>query len=685
VLTLSSSFYTLYVPIYPPGYHYRPEFLTSVDIVNVPQAINQFNNNAANNINLPLTLMTLGLSFASQNVRSMNISTKNSITTQKVVSVCSLRKDFIFLSDMRLNTVRQYSAIKDLEKQFNFNGYTLLYNSPNSQRGVGILIKKNVWESITILEKFESEDGNILILQIRIKETVFVIGSIYGPNRDNEPEFYTILLNKLKTYRCPLILGGDWNATYDNSDVENNLDVVNMRNIPSLIRTTRIRNMCTELNLVEPYRTMYPNRQEYTFIPSGIQDQNRSRLDFFLISKNIYGTGTVAKIPHSLQTTLFDHKPIFLDINKAKLHRRDIIKDAILTHEDLPSFVRAAVFECYLQHYIPSNNFHNDPTRPNQFIVDEHLANIGRVMVLLNDIKNLEITTAVEGFNLRRDLEVSGKRAEINLIFDDMPNLSYFENLRIETTPEFFFQALTNCIKNNVLSHQSTIFKLKRENKTRLEKRISNLKKNFNENTGEILGLERNLSNIYEQELRDELQHYSKFEILNNEKITRHFMDLVKASKNEASINEIKRDDGSEFISENERNDYIQKYFADIYKQPANRSKNSSIEDILNFLGPLQENEIITGAKLTNEERDSLEGQITMEEITQSINESNMASAPGADGISNKFIQKFWEFFKVPFLKLTQYCFENNILPTFFKSANIKLIPKKGDPSKIKN
>jgi len=266
-----------------------------------------------------------------------------------------------------------------------------------------------------------------------------------------------------------------------------------------------------------------------------------------------------------------------------------------------------------------------------------------------------------------------------------MPNIAYFENLHIGTSPEFFFQALTNCIKNNVLSHQSTIFKLKRENKTRLEKRISELKKNFNENTGEILVLERNLSNIYEQELRDELQHYSKFEILNNEKITRHFMDLVKASKNEASINEIKKDDGSEFISENERSEYIKEYFEEIYKQPNNRSKNSSLDDILNFLGPLQNDEIISGAKLTNEERDSLEGRISLEEITQSINESNMASAPGADGISNKFIQKFWDFFKVPFLKLTQYCFDNNTLPSFYKAANIKLIPKKGDLSKIKN
>jgi len=101
-------------------------------------------------------------------------------------------------------------------------------------------------------------------------------------------------------------------------------------------------------------------------------------------------------------------------VNKAKTARKDIIKDAILNNEDLPAFVKAAVFECYLHHYTPAENFQNDLTRPNQDVVDGHLANIGRIMVLLSDIKNLETVTAVEGFNVRRDLEVSGKCAEIN-------------------------------------------------------------------------------------------------------------------------------------------------------------------------------------------------------------------------------------------------------------------------------
>ena len=62
-----------------------------------------------------------------------------------------------------------------------------------------------------------------------------------------------------------------------------------------------------------------------------------------------------------------------------------------------------------------------------------------------------------------------------------------------------------------------------------------------------------------------------------------------------------------------------------------------------------------------------------------------MVSAPGADGISNSFIKRFWIYFKTPMLKLCETSFENGTIPLFLRTANIRLIPKKGDISKIKN
>ena len=89
---------------------------------------------------------------------------------------------------------------------------------------------------------------------------------------------------------------------------------------------------------------------------------------------------------------------------------------------------------------------------------------------------------------------------------------------------------------------------------------------------------------------------------------------------------------------------------------------------------------------LTEEEKLDLDQPLTLEELTQSINNANLTSAPGSNGISNKFIKRYWDFFKNALLKYANYAFENGTLTDSFRTADIKLIPKKGgDLTKIKN
>jgi len=319
-------------------------------IVNVPDN----NVNLLLNVNFNNNQKLMGTSFAIQNVRSLNISTKNEITLQKIIAVCNLDTDFIFLSDLRLNSEKQISAVNDLDKRLFLKGYKLIHNSTNSLRGVGILIKKKFSdEGFKIVNIERSADCNIICAHVEISGQSLVLCSIYGPNKDTEINFYEELKNILRPYNCPFIIGGDWNATFDNSGVNFNLDTLNMQNIPSHRRTTKILELCQEFNLVEPFRTGNPNTREYTFIPSGVQDTNRSRIDFFLINTALYNPDTLSKIPHSLTSTMFDHKPVFLKLKRKKIVKRDIIKDTILNNPDLDAHVQCAVFECYTQHYLP--------------------------------------------------------------------------------------------------------------------------------------------------------------------------------------------------------------------------------------------------------------------------------------------------------------------------------------------
>jgi len=478
-------------------------------------------------------------------------------------------------------------------------------------------------------------------------------------------------------------MGGDWNATLDNSSIASNIDVINMRNVPSVRRSTEINSICDEFNLADPFRIACPFKKEYTYVPSNLNDINRSRIDFFLISHSLFNANTRCNIPHGLASTMFDHKQVTLLISGKRVYNKDILKDSILKNQDLVHHVKRAVIECYLQHWVPGRNA--DGTVTNDGVIRNHLLEIGRIAALLEEVKIIEIRIAKTGLTAHDELLIEGKRAEIRLKFDELPDLLFFENLNLGCSEDIFFQTLVSCIKVNTLSHQSNIFKLRGIRNKILISNIVLLKRNFEQNIEQILNKERELSVLMEADLKEELAHFKKFENLNNEKITPFFMNLVKTKNKGDSIDNLRKDDGTEFLDKHELKGYVGNFFKGIYKQENNRAKNASLDDILQFLGPVADHEIVTNSKLTEEEKNSLEGDITIEELTVSINNANLSSAPGADGIGNRFIKHFWEFFKNPMLKLCRKCHEEQRLPLFLKTANIKLIPKKGDSSKIKN
>ena len=84
------------------------------------------------------------ITFKSQNVRSFNISNTSKSTELKMLSLIKEKDDIIFVSDTRLNTDIQKSALNNLEKKLLFGGYDCFFYSETSNRGTGILIKNKL-------------------------------------------------------------------------------------------------------------------------------------------------------------------------------------------------------------------------------------------------------------------------------------------------------------------------------------------------------------------------------------------------------------------------------------------------------------------------------------------------------------------------------------------------------------
>ena len=65
-------------------------------------------------------------------------------------------------------------------------------------------------------------------------------------------------------------------------------------------------------------------------------------------------------------------------------------------------------------------------------------------------------------------------------------------------------------------------------NKTKLKTEITALGHDFVGNSEKIFNLEKNLGKILDNELRDKLQDYKVFEVLNAEKASTHFLEICK-------------------------------------------------------------------------------------------------------------------------------------------------------------
>ncbi len=176
--------------------------------------------------------------------------------------------------------------------------------------------------------------------------------------------------------------------------------------------------------------------------------------------------------------------------------------------------------------------------------------------------------------------------------------------------------------------------------------------------------------------MRSKLENSKNFEIFNNEKITPNFLNLAKGMKSEASLLDLKREDGSDFPTEEERKAYVRDFYRKLYQKPI--CDNNFNEDCIeNFLGEdIINSRLVQDSKIPPDISENFEEPLSIEELDISAAQGNR-SASGKDGISNCFIKKYWDYLRIPLHRYTTCCHVKGKLTPNFSSATIKLIPKK--------
>jgi exonuclease III len=181
---------------------------------------------------------------------------------------------------------------------------------------VAILISKDL--EPVILDEYKDQMENILLIKVRLNGNDLILGSLYGPNATDRTFYRGITEFLTKHQNVPVLLGGDWNVTWDTSPPDSNLDIYQMARPPNIANSRMLHALADDFELTDPYRVLHPTRKAYSYQPFGTQRKNQSRIDFFLVSSSLLNNVVQCEIFPSQLTKQFDHKPISIVLGKTE-------------------------------------------------------------------------------------------------------------------------------------------------------------------------------------------------------------------------------------------------------------------------------------------------------------------------------------------------------------------------------
>jgi hypothetical protein len=362
-----------------------------------------------------------------------------------------------------------------------------------------------------------------------------------------------------------------------------------------------------------------------------------------------------------------------LSFQASKKSKKNFIDPAIFNHPRFGAVVAVAATESYLQHADPDG----------EVDIQAGLLEVGNIISKIRDANELEFEIHFVGHTQLRELSLDGLNNEIKMLVEDLPGPQMLNTINLVCTNDIFLEVLMGNIRNALVSFQTWMRKVDNCKVSFLNRRLNLLKGDYISNQQEISELESALTEHRENMLNKKIKHMKIFEHLHNEKPSPLFLSLVK-NRSFDSLQNICDDNGSPFLQEEDRNKHIVGYYEKVYKSKSSRTDyNNCIE---NFLGPdIVGSNLVRDSLITDAERLLLNADLTVEELDKSINNANMKSAPGQDGFSNVLIRKCWNYLRLPLLNYANYCFVSGTLTENFRSALIKLIPKKGDSTLLKN
>jgi hypothetical protein len=335
-----------------------------------------------------------------------------------------------------------------------------------------------------------------------------------------------------------------------------------------------------------------------------------------------------------------------------KTRSKMFINRTIINNPRTADVVAAAAADTYLNHAVPGQAppvdgpqhvFHIDDGDP----IQQQKVIVGNLLNYIKRFNDIQMDITINGQDRLKILELEATKASIRDFRERLWNPSTYDKLTLNYRGDTFLEVLLSNIKGSVISFQTWTKRLDTVKKNILINEIQNLKKDFFNNSESILQREKDLCDIIEAETVAKVRNMKIFDCLNSEKPTPMFLSLARVSNSDKRLSDIKDARGNDFNCNKTRDEYITKYFETLYKKDLDEPPNFN-GCIERFLGDdIINNPIVQNSKLSEAEHELLDAPLTVDELDKSINNANMKSAPGIDGMSNIFLREFWLFIRL--------------------------------------
>ena len=511
-------------------------------------------------------------------------------------------------------------------------GGTCIFNSFSSQaRGVAIFLKKD--STAKIVDKFTDQEGNVLAILIIFQEKRILLEGIYGPNSDSPLFYEQIAFKKILEWQPDYtICGGDFNLVLDPK-----IDTKNYLHINNPLARQELLKQIGMFNLVDIWRELNPDSKTYTW--QKYNENKQSRLDFFLVSSTLLPFVKKADIKPGFCS---DHSSISLEIDFSQFKRGKgfwKFNSSLLKDPEYVSKVKDTIKRVVAQYSIVNNdeNFYTNASEEalQDFYAHSSPETLQTTNLKINpqsflDILLLEIRGMTIKFSARKKREREGK--ELRLIHE----IEVLESIiAIEANEEEF--------------------------------RLANEKLNSKKRDLEVV-------NEYQAQGAF-IRAKSRYKV-EGERPTKLFCSLEKHNAIQKFIPKLRvvRDNNEMVLTEQKLvENEIFEYYEDLFS-----SKNTELKEINEFLSE----EIMQSCpKLSENQKNQMEGLLTLEELTKHIKKTKNNVSPGSSGYTNEFFKFFWIDLKVLITNSVNYSYEVGMLSITQRLGIITLIPK-GDKDK---